>query len=285
MVTRTAAEPVAKSSLETVGYDILKGFLRADEADTVRALVDSTLESPHGMSCARPNNTLVSLRWSDPIVRTLLDSEGRMNQLCKAASADDLRWISGYISVKEPHSPALWWHSDWWCWDHPLSFRRDAAQVAVLTYLDDTSPENGALRLLPRSHHKSAPIHALLPEAHSKSAEELKPDDAAMKDLTDEVTLALNPGDAAVIDYRLLHGTHPNSSAHRRDCVLLSFTPSWRRLPDDLKSHLIQHPALPSESERSEMSSTTAQFLPQYDGPPASLELNRNAPPQFEIGD
>jgi len=157
--------------------------------------------------------------------------------------------------------------------------------LAVLTYLDDTRPDNGALRILPYSHHRSAPIHALLPEAHRKSAEELRSDDPAMNDLPEGVTLALRPGDAVVIDYRLLHGTHPNSSAHRRDCVLLSFTPSWRRLPIELKSHLIQHPALPSESERRAGSSSIAPLLPQFDGAQTSVPLNRNAPPRFEIGD
>ena len=102
-------------------------------------------------------------------------------------------------------SPPLWWHQDWWCWDHPLTYRRMAPQIAVLCYLADTNAQNGALRVLRGSHLKSAPIHAVLPEAHGHSAEGLEPGHIALSDLPGQVTLCLRAGDAVVIDYRLLH--------------------------------------------------------------------------------
>ena len=171
----------------------------------------------------------------DPIVQLLLMSERRVQALVDALGADDLRWISGYISVKEAHSPALWWHQDWWCWDHSVSYQREAPQVATLCYLTDTSIHNGALRVLPGSHLRSTPIHAILPEAHSQSAGGLESGHVAMTDLADQVTLSLKAGDAVATDYRLLHGTHGNAGSTRRDCILLSFTPSWQRLPEDIK--------------------------------------------------
>src|SRR6266851_2201843 len=79
-----------------------------------------------------PHNILVPLRWNDPIVRLLPKSDRRVQALTDGLRADDLKWISGYVSVKEPHSPPLWWHQDWWCWDHPLSYRRMAPQIGVL---------------------------------------------------------------------------------------------------------------------------------------------------------
>lgn len=275
----------AAPSFDHYGYQVLKGFLNKGENTRIRALVESTLRAPHEMACARPNNTLVPLRWNDSIVTSLLESERRIRLLRETVAADDLRWISGYISIKEPQSRALWWHSDWWCWDHPISFQPQAAQVAVLTYLDSTRMENGALRVLPGSHHKSAQVHAILPEAHSKSAEALDPEHEAMRDLPGEVTLDLESGDAVVIDYRLLHGTHPNSSSARRDCVLLSFTPSWQRLPEEFKSHLIQHPALPSEIESPVVASHVSELLPSFRGARRSLDLNRNAPAHFGTAD
>jgi hypothetical protein len=273
------------SGFDDGGYRVLRRFLRNDETARVQTLVDEALRSPHETACNRPNNMLLPLRWNNPIIQLLLGSERRLRALCEAIGADDLRWISGYISIKEPRSPALWWHSDWWCWDHPISIHWEASQVAVLTYLNDTSVDNGALRILPRSHHESASIHAHLPEAHSKIAEELSPEDEAMRDLPDEVTLDLRSGDSAVIDYRLLHGTHPNSSNDRRDCILLSFTPSWRRLPDDLKSHLIQHPALPSDGEHPGESLIGSKLFPTFEGARRSLSLNRNAPARFLASD
>jgi ectoine hydroxylase-related dioxygenase (phytanoyl-CoA dioxygenase family) len=207
-----------------------------------------------------------------------------MRTLSDAIGADDLKWISGYVSLKEASSLALWWHQDWWCWDHCVSYRREAPQIAALCYLADTDAHNGGLRLLPGSHLKSGPIHSRLPEAHSQMAETLEPGNIVMTDLPDQVTPGMRAGDAVAIDYRLLHGTHPNQSSARRDCILLSFTPSWRRLPDDVKAHLVDHPALPQDDDP-EMPAAMSHLLPTFDGVRQTLALNRNAPREFTIPD
>ncbi|HEX7299819.1 MAG TPA: phytanoyl-CoA dioxygenase family protein [Solirubrobacteraceae bacterium] len=205
-----------------------------------------------------------------------------MRRLWEVLGGNDLRWISGYASLKEARSPALWWHQDWWCWDHAVSGRRAAAQVALLCYLTDTEARNGALRLLPGSHLRSAPIHALLPEAHSDSAEGLESEHPAMSDLVGQRTVAVSAGDAVVMDYRLLHGAHANDSDARRDAVLLTFTPSWTELPADIRAHLIDHPAQPRADEHP-TAPWQAMLLPQFRGERASLPLNRNAPARFDI--
>jgi hypothetical protein len=96
-------------------FVVLRGFLGEQETATARTLVESILRLPHGLACARPNNTLLPLRWNDPLVQLLLLSERRMRTLSDAVGADDLKWISGYVSIKEASSLALWWHQDWWC--------------------------------------------------------------------------------------------------------------------------------------------------------------------------
>jgi hypothetical protein len=267
------------------GFAVLEGFVNEVELKDLVPLVESILTSSHELACRRPHNTLVPLRWNDPIVRLLLKSDARMQALTDAIRADDLKWISGYVSVKEAHSPPLWWHQDWWCWDHPATYQPPASQVALLCYLADTTAENGALRVLPGSHLKSTPIHAVLPEAHGVTAEELRPEHAAFSDLPGQLTLCLRAGDAVVIDYRLLHSTHGNHCDTRRDCILLSFTPCWKTLPIDIRAHLIAHPAQPSETERTSGSPALRRLLPDFSGMRRDLPLNRNAPPNFEVVD
>jgi ectoine hydroxylase-related dioxygenase (phytanoyl-CoA dioxygenase family) len=199
--------------------------------------------------------------------------------------AGDLKWISGYVSLKEPHSPALWWHQDWWCWDHPISYRRAAAQVAVLCYLGDTTADNGALRVLPGSHYRSLPIHAALPEPHTAVASGLEPAHPALRDHPEQLTLCLSPGDAVVLDYRLLHGTHANASESRRDCVLLSFAPSWSELPEEIRGHLINHPAQPATDERPSETGWETELLPRFYGVRGDLPVNRRAPDCFSVVD
>lgn len=280
-MSRNQRESTARSDFLHDGFVFLKGFLDARETSTVRMAVESLrLSASHG-SCTRPNNTLLPLRWNEPIVRMVIGSKLRRQTLSLAVGASDLRWVSGYVSTKEPQSPPLWWHQDWWCWDHPISFRRPAAQIAVLCYLNRAESHNGALRILPRSHRASMPIHAILPEAHGQAAGGLEPEHPAMSDIDGQITVCVQEGDAIAIDYRLLHGTHANNTSSRRDCLLLSFAPSWCQLPDDIRGHLIEHPAQPTESELPcpEMQG----LLPQFAGARRSLCLNRNAPREFNV--
>lgn len=155
--------------------------------------------------------------------------------------------------------------------------------MAVLCYLTDTDESNGALRVLSGSHHRSMPLHAYLPTPHSDEADRLAHDHLSMTDSTGQTTVAVRAGDAIVLDYRLLHGTHTNRTSHRRDCILLSFILDWFGFPDELKAHCTLHPALPSVEERASTASCAyANLLLHYAGTPASLKINRVAPQTFE---
>lgn len=108
---------------------------------------------------------------------------------------------------------------------------------------------------------------------------------AAMRDRPEQVTFSLRAGDAILMDYRLLHGTHANTSARRRDCVLLNFASDWRGLPADIRGHLISHSALPGPGETRPTTGVMADLLPAFDGPRRDLELNRTAPAHFVATD
>jgi hypothetical protein len=270
-------------SIEIDGFAELPALVGQQDLAALRDLLEQQTANLAG-ACKRQHNTLLPLRWDDPIVGRLLGDRARVARLRERVVASDLRWISGYVSIKEPRTPPLWWHQDWWCWDHPVSFRAAPAQLALLIYLDDTDSCNGALRVLPGSHLRSSPIHALLPEAHGAAAAELDAAHPAFADQPGQITLSLRAGDAVVLDYRLLHGTHENASDTRRDALLLTFAPSWAELPDDVRGHLIEHPALPSDADFGRTRAAwQAELLPEWHGPRVTLTLNRNAPSRFEI--
>lgn len=258
------------------GYCVLEGFLPALAVEQLKAAIETKLSMPVDEGCVRPNNTLVPLVWDDEIVRRCLADGHSLHRLAESVGASDLRWISGYISIKDAHSAPLDWHQDWWCWDHPVSFTRRTTQLAVLCYLTETSSENAALRVLPRTHHHFVPLHADLPAAHADG-----PDRSSGDDQPNQVTLAVAAGDAIVIDYRLLHSTHENRTDQRRDCVLLSFTPNWRGLPPDIRGHLIQHPAQPVDRDPTDRKSRRDRLLPFFDGALRDLSLNRVPPTDF----
>lgn len=122
----------------------------------------------------------------------------------------------------------------------------------------------------------------VFPEAHADDAD-LPAQHPALADQPNQVTLSLRSGDAVLLDYRLLHGTHPNMATERRDAVLLSFAPSWRELPKDVQAHLIQHPALPTQDEDVPPTAGCAQLLPRFFGARADLAINRNPPVTFTV--
>ena len=282
---KVSAEPESRQAgFARNGFVVIGGFLAEGEPEKLRSDVDALLLRPRDPSCTRPHNTLLPLRWSDTTVRFLLNSERRVQAIRDAVGANDLRWISGYCSIKDARSAPLWWHQDWWCWNHRVSFRRPAPQIAVLSYLTDADREHGALRVLPGSHLRASAIHATLPGAHAAATEELRLGHLALSDHPDQVTLHVAVGDAVVMDYRLLHGTHANASERRRDCVILNFTPSWRDLPEDVRAHLISHPAQPGAGEPTPAASSwESGLLPHFDGVRRDLRLNRFPPAQFDI--
>lgn len=281
----TTVGPVSAGStpeFHAAGWGVLPGFAGKDELAALAAAVHDARLRP-GPSCtSRPGNELISLRWCDPVVSMLLASGERMARIRAMLGARDLRWLSAYVSGKPPRSPPLWWHQDWWCWDHPVSFRSAAAQVAVLCYLVDTDERNGALRVLPGSHRQATPLHRALPEPHGDTAARLPIDHPAMRNCPGQATVPAKAGDAVILDYRLLHGTHANRTDRWRDSVLLSFLPDWAGLPDDLRAHLAMHPAIPDTSERTAADGHShAALFPRYEGVPASLLVNRRPPARF----
>jgi hypothetical protein len=267
--------------LTSDGFVRVPRLIGPTELERLRAGAATILSKPLPAGCERPHNTLAPLRWCDPPVATVLGSTRITEALISATGARDLRWTSGYVSVKDPASPPLWWHQDWWCWDHPISYRPEAAQVAVLCYLVDASVSNGALRILPGSHRRSVALQALLPAAHEQ-VNNIGVDDPALGTDPDEVTLETLAGDAVVIDYRLLHATHANSSGERRTCLILNFAPAWNRLPRDIRAHLIQNPGLPALGDR-QPSDAERRLLPAFDGQCRDLSLNRIPPTEFAV--
>ena len=42
------------------------------------------------------------------------------------------KWSSGYIIGKTANSAPLYWHTDWWAWDDPISFAKKPPMIFVI---------------------------------------------------------------------------------------------------------------------------------------------------------
>jgi hypothetical protein len=248
------------------GFAVARNFLAPDILRLQRDLAEPLAGEPCDPCCSRTGTAIYPLNWQSELVAlTLL--HGSFAGVARASGARDLKWISAYIAEKAPMSPALEWHQDWWCWSHPATFKREASQIALIYYLCDVDETNGAPRVIARSHHD----RRSLPGGAARHAR--------------EATVALNAGDALLIDYRLLHATHPNKSAAPRTGLIFTFAPDWAALPEDIRAHLFQHFALPSARERDRASQKPyAHLFPEFSGSLRSLALDRDPPPGFALG-
>lgn len=265
------------------GFALIQGLIPASDCRALVEEVDIVSSSKANPLMTRTGNELHPLRWDSHLVAAVIGSSARLDKIRLACDATDLRFISAYVSLKRANSPAMGWHQDWWCWDHPISHQSRAAHIAVICYLGGADRHTGALRVLPGSHLRPAHLHNRIPEAHSAEARALAPDHPAMLAVNGEQAIEVEPGDAVLLDYRVLHGTYPNASVERRDAVLMSFAPDWSSLPADVRDHLEQQPALPFPSERSTMSEAERALFPPSSGAGRSLPVNRT--PTFDKED
>ena len=148
------------------------------------------------------------------------------------------RYSSGYVISKPPGGPALFWHQDWWGWQHPISREERIAQVALFLYMTDTTRRNGCLRLIPGSHRRPHALHELV-DAHDPTLAEVRdPEDAAFASHPDEVDVPVTAGDVVVVDARLIHGAHPNGSGRERTNITLWWHPAYEGLPASLRARI-----------------------------------------------
>jgi hypothetical protein len=108
-MAKVATEP---DVFEPRGWGVIRSFLEPSELGPITASLSEVLLLPRSPCMSRPGNDLIPLRWNDAIVARILGSKKRVQRLRDLLQAADLKWLSGYVSTKAPHSPALWWHQD-----------------------------------------------------------------------------------------------------------------------------------------------------------------------------
>ena len=152
----------------------------------------------------------------------------------------DTVFSSGYLISKPAKSPPLFWHQDWWGWDHPSSYTSTVAQFFVMIYLQKTDRDNGCLRVIPGSHRKNFELLSSL-EAHTDELSAYNnPSSIQFQDLDEEVGVEVDVGDVVFGDARLLHGTYGNNSDRERGLLTLWYHPNFSDLPGAIRSSIWQ---------------------------------------------
>lgn len=138
---------------------------------------------------------------------------------------------SCYVSAKHPGAGALMWHCDVpyaWSGSRP-------PEVLAIYPLDDTARANGCLRVIPGSHARHTPTHGRIGPQHP-------PLTAAQPGERD---VELRAGDLFLADRRILHATHPNTTARWRTCLTVAWAADFPALPPDVQELVAGNACLP----------------------------------------
>lgn len=156
-----------------------------------------------------------------------------------------------YVSTKPPGSAALPWHSD-------LFYHYEQAEPAelfLIQYLQDTTPQNGCLRVVPGSHrwpHEERQV----PINHGEER-------------AGEVAVPIRGGDLFIGDRRVLHATYANHSPAWRTCITIAVAPMFATLPDEVRTLIINNQTLPPagwwRDPVANIDPRLRPFLPVYD--------------------
>lgn len=186
-----------------------------------------------------------------------------------------IRYWSGYIIAREPHSKAAYWHHDWPWWSEPESTDPVPHQLFLMYYLVDTTPENGCLRVIPESHRRLFPQHAF--GGHDSEVRHEDPDTSpAYLDGEACVDVPISAGDLLIGDARLLHAPRANTTDKRRTVITMWYLPRWGELSETLQAGFHQKLRIPlPEDLPHQVRDTVAPVLVNYSGNAAPAVWDR----------
>lgn len=236
-MTTTVKTRTPHQALIEDGFFIFKGILTKEQVRILQEASDRLLAAydPEERKRMRYQGSNIPLGFQVREIAELIANPKSLAALA-ALGFDQPKFRSGYLLSKPPMAPPLYWHQDWPYWDDPISAEDDPAQVFLMYYLTDTTPENGCLRAIPGTHRKRHPLHDRLPDAHTEATYKAQGVEPMFEIQPDEVNIPVEAGDLVVGDARVLHAAHGNRSNSERTCIVFWFFPRYDALPEPIKA-------------------------------------------------
>jgi hypothetical protein len=265
------------AQLREEGYCLFPQVLDRPMLEELRRVTDALLDaySPEEAHRFRYQGSNIGIAYQHPVFPRLFTLPAALDALRLLGFPNPVFW-SGFCLSKPPHAPPLYWHQDWWGWDDPISRLPTPAQVFLMYYLTDTTPENGCLRLIPGTHYRRIALHDLLPAAHTEETYEARLDTPLFSAHPDEVDVPVQAGDLVIGDARILHAAHANQTDARRTCLTLWYLPDFVNLPESIQAFAAQHrPLPPPDFVETLESRLLADMVPRYSGTVTPIAFNR----------
>lgn len=217
----SATQPTASPNYQDDGYAIYRDVIDRDLIDEASGHVD-WLQAQH--PDLRPENLGHWLLARDPFWLRLI-SDPRLVDIAETFIGPNIALFASHYICKPPFSgePVLW-HQDGAYW--PLE---PMEVVTLWLAVDPSTPENGGMRVIPRSHLQH--LHAL--RANTQLSNVLGSETIARPDESEAVDIVLAPGDLEVHHPNILHASSANHSPQRRCGLTIRYIPTSTRIVSD----------------------------------------------------
>lgn len=226
MTPKTAIQ--IREQMTRDGYCVIDDILTEDFLHQLREETERLIEAHEPHPDVRYQGQHVNVRGTDnTIIQKLLDWGPSREALKQLGFGDFVSNGGVIILTKDPGEPALYWHQDWMRWNDPISCSPWPQTMFVSYYLNDTTIENGCLKVIPGTHLKRIPLHDQLVPAHEQGARFIEEDHPIMfSDQPDQDDVCVSAGSLVLADARILHSARRNLTNQRRTLIL-----AWHSRP------------------------------------------------------
>lgn len=210
---RLTAEEVAK--YEKDGYILChQQVFPAEKFTRLKAIFEENL-ARYG----EENLDMMHLR--DPRLLEFLLSDEVLDLIEPVVGPNIGLWASHFI-CKPPHTgKATPWHEDSSYWNGRVSTM--AGICTVWLAIDEATPENGSMAVIPGSHHNGFSEYESVDSSKNIFPTQVKPDQF---DENSAVYFSLKPGECSLHEARIIHGAKANTSDKRRAGYTMRYFPT-----------------------------------------------------------
>ena len=195
------------------GFAIVPNLFRREEVKGLKEGIQEILDEVRQESSAETSRramldatgVYVGLAARSALVRQVVRDE-RLLDILEAIIGPNVEFLSDKVVYKDTETHAASpWHQDWPYWE-------GTHKISVWVALDDATPENGCLKLMPGSH-----LGSLIHDGDSSDGigfgHRVRPETV---DESAAVTAPLEAGGAVFFHDLTMHASHPNTERSER---------------------------------------------------------------------
>ena len=210
--------PAAVRQYRETGYYAPVRALSTQEATDLRRRLEEYERAWGGLAATLRHKSHLLLTWLDELIR----HPGILDPVESLIGPNILCWGTSFF-IKEAHDPSfVSWHQDSTYWGlEPPDI------VTAWVAISESTVENGAMRVIPGTHHGEQIPHRDTFAAHNllSRGQEV----AVEVDGSNAVDLVLQPGEMSLHHVRLIHGSEANPSGRRRIGFAIRYLPTHVR--------------------------------------------------------